>query len=66
MNSRLGKKVRMIALGALAAGALSVAAGSALGATAHDAGKTTVSKSSHRLAVKVTAPTHRTFSVRLT
>ena len=61
MKSPVGKKIRTIAIGALATATLSIPALSALSVTAHDAGKKTVSPSSHRLALSV-----RPASVRLT
>jgi hypothetical protein len=51
MKSPLGKRIRTVAVGALATAALSIPVLSALGVSAHDAGKSTVSHASHRLAL---------------
>ncbi len=54
-------KIRTLAFGALATAALSIPAVSAVAVSGHDAGKTIVKPSSHRLAV-----TFKPASVRLT
>jgi hypothetical protein len=52
MKSPLGKKVRTVAIGALATAALSLPAATAVSVVAHDAGKAPVVKpASHRLAM---------------
>ena len=55
MKSPLGKKIRTLAIGALATAALSAPAVSAVSVVGHDAGKAPVVKpASHRLAFSVT------------
>jgi hypothetical protein len=55
MKSLFGKKIRTLAISGLATAALAVPVVSALGVTAHDAGRAPVAKpASHRLAISVT------------
>ena len=62
MQSPFGKKVRTLAIGALATAALSIPAVSTLTVTSHQAGRGYVKPSSHRLAVGIIRP----LSLRLT